>query len=53
VTDLKAGSEHDFTEPVAATVQLLTTAKATHQHRADLAKLIVLPAYQGRGLARQ
>jgi GNAT superfamily N-acetyltransferase len=39
-------------ETVIASAQLLLIPKATHQHRAELARLMVLPEYQGRGLGK-
>lgn len=43
-----ADNEHE----VLATVQLVTALKATHRHRGEVAKLLVRPSAQRRGLGK-
>jgi GNAT superfamily N-acetyltransferase len=51
-TDPAAAATGQDEDRVIATVQLAVQAKQTHQHRAELRRLIVLPEYQGRGYGR-
>ncbi|KAI5458285.1 acyl-CoA N-acyltransferase [Mariannaea sp. PMI_226] len=53
VVTAPANGPNEQSTEVLATVQLQTIPKATHSHRAEVAKLLVLPSARRLGIARK